>query len=541
MVGAALAVETSTRRPSPRRERTPYGALAAVCERIVRRTDVLSWPSPKYQRDPVGFAIEVLGVKMTDALRNFLEALRDNRNVTWRSGHKTGKTTAFAIAALWFWCTFPRACVPITAVKEDQITFGVWKEIRRLCRGAKVPIGVEPHTSCRAGLHDLRDDRKIWGMTAQRAEGVQGISGPNVLVLVDEASGVPDPVLEAIGTSTAGSGGTVRLAYAGNPTRTSGGFYRSHKTEKEKWFVLHTSSEDTPNARGATGDDVVPGLAGPEWIAEWKANPGEDSPEYAIRVKGEFNSGFEGKIIPVELIDMAEAAWDGAELAGQLQIGIDPAGDKTTGDATAMGVRRGMKVSTILTWRALTTDGIVENALGLLRTHRIAREPKPRIALDAEGYIGAEVEQKLKAHLATHPEDFELVVVRGSKPRWGSLKYDLVRDELWGNLRDWLEAGGAIPARSMLREDINTPEFKMVPCRDKRDRLSATPKKALRQLLGRSPDEGDALTLTVYGFAGVATEAEEEQAQAATHEGLADDDDDGPDVDHVFNPYLGAG
>ncbi len=540
------ALETGTRR----RERTPFGALAAVCERIVERTEVLSWPSPRYQRDPVGFAVEVLGVSMTEALRNFLEALRDNRKVTWRSGHKTGKTTGFAIAALWFWCSFERACVPLTAVKEEQISFGVFKEIRRLCRNATVPMGVDPHLSCRAGLHDTVDDRKIWGLVAQSSEGVQGISGPNVLVLCDEASGIPDGVLEAIGTSCAGSGGLTRIAYAGNPTRTIGGFYRSHHQEKSQWKTLHTSSEDTPNARGATGDDVIPGLAGPEWIAEWKASPGEDSPEYAIRVKGNFHSGFEGKIVSPELWTMAEAVWDATPFVGQLQIGVDPAGDRSEGDSTAMAVRRGMKVITVIQWRGLTTDAIVENVHGFLAQYRTAHEPTPRICVDCEGVIGRDVEVALRAYLLRNPEAFELVVFRGSKKLLSrSSKYDMRRDEGYGHLRDWLDAGGAVPTDLMLQQDSTVADFRVVIGSDRRERLAATSKKDLKKLLGRSPDKGDALILSTFGFAEVATAADDNEAGAASPTAPAkgatnlDDDDTSPydDRGRAMNPYAGAG
>lgn len=527
---------------SAARERNPFGALAAVAECEAKRGQEHTWPSPKYRRDPVRFAQEVLGVKVTGALRNFLEAVLKHRNVTWRSGHKTGKTTSFAVAALWFFCSFERACVPLLAVKEGQIDFGTYKEIRRLHRGAKIPIGGELHVSSRGGLVDHADDRKIWGLTAQKPEAVQGISGPNVLVLVDEASGVPDPVLEAVGTATAGSGGLVRLAYAGNPTRTTGAFYRSHHSDKAKWCLLHTSSEDTPNARGATGADVVPGLAGPEWIAEWKANPGEDSPEYAIRVRGEFNSGFEGKILPVELLDMGEAAYDSTEFVGQLQIGLDPAGDKTEGDASAFAVRRGLKIATVFAVRGLPTDGIVENVIGLLSTHRAAREAIPRVCIDAEGVIGAEVEQKLRAYLLSHADAFELVVVRGSKPPragWGS-KYHLKRDEVWGEFRDFLEAGGAIPTRPMLRQDLNAPDFAAQLGKDGRERLIATSKRDLRRILGRSPDEGDAVTLAAYGWASVASEAEEAQVVAAAARAAAPEDDL-EEASTTFDPYAGAG
>lgn len=524
-----MLLAASTRQ-SNRRERTPFGALAAVCERVAEAGTGIRWPSKKYQRNPVGFFREVLGFEPWSAQIEIAEAVRDHRNVTVKSGHKIGKSTIVAALALWFFCSFERACVPISAVKASQIDAAVWKEVRRLHRGAKVPLGGELHLNSQTGLRDEVDDRRIWGITAQSSEGAAGISGPNVFLICDEASGIHDKFFEVIGTSLAGSGGTVRKIYIGNPTRTVGEFWKSHNTNKKLFKCFTVSSESTPNAQG-TG--TVPGLAGPEWIAEKKAEYGEDSPEYAVRVRGEFTQGFDGKICPAELLDMAEAAWDLQPFEGPLQIGVDPAGDSTVGDASGFACRRGMKVSTVRRKFGLSTDEIVAMAIDMLRAERVEREvATPRIALDAEGPIGAEVEQKLRAHLMAHPGEFELVVVRGSKPRWGSFKYDLVRDELYGDTRDFLNAGGAIPTIVNLRADLGAAEFAVKLCRDKRERLTATPKKELRKMLGRSPDEGDACMLSIFGWQGAGLDEEDrlptnddvpEPARAAATSEDADD------------------
>lgn len=58
--------------------------------------------------------------------------------------------------------------------------------------------------------------------TATKPENMQGFHEDNMLFIVDEASGVADPIMEAIlGTL---SGANNKLLMCGNPTRTSGTF-----------------------------------------------------------------------------------------------------------------------------------------------------------------------------------------------------------------------------------------------------------------------------------------------------------------------------
>lgn len=452
----------------------------------------------------MGYSRDVLGIsRLAPAQVEILEAIRDNRNTSTCSGHKCGKTEAYAIAAHWFVSLFDDARVVLTAVKADQIDKGIYRAIKQLHRRACTPIGQlkdDPRTvmipiggvlneSARSGLA-FADGRQIFGITGRKGEALAGISGTNVFVIADEASGIDDPFFEALGTSLAGSGGTTRLAYASNPTRTEGAFYRSQTTDKS-FKVLQYSSEDTPNARG---EGTIPGLAGPEWIAERKLAWGEDSPQYIIRVKGRFVRDRDGKIVSVGLIAQAAAAWDYAPEEGAFQLGIDPAGDGIIGDETAIAVRRGPKIITVFAQRGLTEDAIVAHALGLIATYRRPSDPTPIIAIDAEGGIGTRVASKLRAHRDLHPNSFEVVPVHGGKKMWGSPDYDTVRDGLWGQCQKWLIAGGAIPEDIKLHADLNAPIFTA----DKNQRYVATEKKALRKLLGRSPDRGDAVCLATW-------------------------------------------
>lgn len=525
------------RRRSRHRNRSPFAALAEVAERVARKAPVVTFPSPRWKADPVGFAHEVLGIGLWSAQVEILESIRDHRNTTVRSGHKCGKSAALAVAGLWFYASFPRARVVITAVKASQIDEVIWKEVRRLHRESKIPIGGTLYDLARSGLR-AEDDRQIWGITARDGEGLAGISGPNVLVLSDEASGIPDKFFEVLGSSLAGSGGTARKCYISNPTKTTGEFYKSHTTNAHLFNRIHVSSTDTPNARG-TG--MIPGLAGKEWIDEKRAEYGEDSPEFKVRVLGEFVHDREGKIISLDLLAAATEAWDEAPEKGDLQIGIDSAGDGVNGDETAIAIRRGGKIVTVIAWRSLTEDGIVLHALEFLATHRARGiQGIPRIAVDVEGGIGTRVMAKLRVAVEALPP-VDLVGVRSGKKFWGSPEFDTIRDGLWGQARAWLLGGGTIPADVKLTQELNAPVF----TGDKNQRYVATDKKTLRKDLGRSPDRADAVCLAIWGYASIDTsDVGTPPPVAAALNGPAldpyDDGDDARAADRVFDPYGGG-
>jgi phage terminase large subunit len=515
--------------------RTPFGALASVARGAMSDASVVRWPSSRWANDPVLFAREVLGVELWSAQVEIVESIRDHRNTTVRSGHKCGKSTAIAVAALWFYCTFERARIIITAVKASQVEKVIWKEIRRLFFAARrggFPIDGEIFEVARSGLR-APDEREIFGLTARDGEGLAGISSPNVLVLADEASGIKDQFFEVLGTSLASDGGTVRKCYISNPTRTVGEFYRSHTVNKALFHCIAISSEDTPNARG-TGR--IPGLAGLDWINERRTEYGEDSPQFRVRVKGEFVHDKDGKIISLNIIALAQAAWEEAPETGILQLGIDPAGDGIKGDESAISVRRGSKVLTVLAYRGKTEDEIVAAALDILATYRRPRDIKPRIALDCEGGIGTRVLEKFRAELEKDDTAFELVAVRSGKKFWGSPEYDTIRDGLWGQTQKFLQGGGAIPEDGRLAQELNAPTF--TP--DENQRYVATPKKVLKKELGRSPDRADAVCLSIWGFEADEARPEEPPPRKSVEVETDAELDDDLAQGGAFDPYAGA-
>jgi phage terminase large subunit len=486
----------------------------------------------------------VLGTELWDGQIRIVNSVLEHRNTAVRSGHKVGKSTALACVALWFFCTFPAARVVLTAVTASQVDEVMWRELKFLYQQSligKHPIDGLCGERARTGMNS-HDGRQILGRTARRGEALAGISGANVLICVDEASGVNDEFFTVLDSSLAGSGGFVRKCYISNPTRTIGEFYRAFTTSADLFSRIHISSEDTPNARG-TG--VIPGLAGPEWIAERKREHGEDSALYAVRVRGDFVHGRDGRVVSSELIASAREAWDAGGETDQgphLQIGVDPAGDGPGGDETAIVVRRGMRILNVLGWRSLTEAGIASEAIGVLREYAREGDAMPRLCVDATGGIGARVAGYLRAHLnvEANANDYALIEVYAHEKLYGDSEYARTRDGLWGHLRAWLRAGGQLPADIRLIQDINTPSFEL----DLQERCVATSKKQMRKILSRSPDRGDAACLATWRWedaprpSNALTDARKAASGAHSHAIYSDIQEA---ISETYDPYGGAG
>jgi len=453
--------------------------------------DGTSWPSKKYQRDPIGFFRDVLGWKPSAKQAEIAEKVRDNLRVAVHSNNKAGKTTLAAALAIWFFCSFPDARVRITAVKAEQINAGVWREIRRLCKNAKVTINVRPPAwHAGTGMH-ADDGREIVGFSSDSKEGAQGISGGNLFYIVDEASGLPDEIYEAIQGNRAG--GNARLFCISNPTRCEGWFYEACRSSKlaSLWQVVHLCAYDSPNFNGGH----VPGLASPAWVEEMKIEHGEDSVFFKQRVLGQFTEGEEGKIISLHAIVTGQKAWATASEDGPLVIGLDPAGPGQGGDDTVFAPLRGFKCYNVHGHRGLTSQGILTHLEGYIGEYARDGRDIAIVAVDRAGAVGNEVYGILRAAAQQPRAQFRVVgVASGQRATRLPHVYELIRDELWACCAQWLKDGGGIPEHHKLERDLHAPAWE----RSIRDRDKATHKDEIRKALGRSPDYGDALCLAVW-------------------------------------------
>lgn len=509
---ASLATELR-KRSSPRLPETCTFAddLARAIVNAQIGESRLVFPDSLYRDDPVGFFRNVLGVDPWERQREILEAVRDHDRVAVASGHKIGKSSSAAGLALWYFASWPDARVVMSSTTSRQVDQILWREVRMMrarsgrcleCK-AKDPDGLLipvpcPHSAvldgdqgelARTGLKSRVDFREIVGFTAREAEAVAGISGSNLLYIIDEASGVPDLIFEAIEGNRAGG---AKIVMFGNPTRNEGEFFEAFHSKSRLYRTMRVSSEETPNA--VSGKLLVPGLATREWIQEKKDEWGENSPMYQVRILGKHATAEVGKIFSLFAIGEAEARWADTPDAGRLYLGVDPAGESGSGDEATFVARRGYKMLSMQARLGLSPVQHLVHILQMLTVLRLKRET-PVVVVDREGPIGHDVYIALRDHAEEHKHDFELVSVRASDRAIRQPHiYDRMRDELAANLEAWLREGGALLEDTKLETELHALQWTQLAS----GRLKLTPKRDLRKVLGRSPDRYDGLSLAVW-------------------------------------------
>lgn len=124
--------------------------------------------------------------------------------------------------------------------------------------------------------------------TATKPENMQGFHEDNMLFIVDEASGVADPIMEAIlGTL---SGENNKLLMCGNPTRTSGTFYDAFNADRAIYKCHTVSSADSPRTNKQNIESLI-------------RKYGRNSNVVLVRVFGEFPKQEEDVFIMLSLIE----------------------------------------------------------------------------------------------------------------------------------------------------------------------------------------------------------------------------------------------
>lgn len=275
-------------------------------------------------RDPVFKAREVLGWWPWSKQREILWSVRNHPRTAVPSAHGLGKTATAARVVLDFVTEGPCRVIT-TAPIWSQVEELLWAEIGVAHRDARIPIGGE---LIKTKLTFDRDWFAV-GFSTDEAERFAGHHAPRLLLVVDEASGVDEKIyIAAKGFLTASHGARVLLI--GNPTKPAGTFFRACR-EASPYNVIQMSAYDSPNITGERVPAAV-GAALPtlQWIEEMEEEYGRDSPEFRVRVMGEF------------ALTLGRSYFNSAQLDNAMEAAIDPLhvgrinGDPTRGSGSQL-------------------------------------------------------------------------------------------------------------------------------------------------------------------------------------------------------------
>lgn len=429
------------------------------------------------EEGPVLFVTEILGATPTDYQADLLRAVaRGDRKISIRSGHGTGKSTALSWAMLWF-VLFRFPCkVVVTAPTTAQLYDALFAELKRwigeLPPALKVLLEVKTD---RVELVAAASEAFISARTsrAEQPEALAGVHSDNVMLVVDEASGVPEPVFEAASGSMSGHNAVTILA--GNPTRSSGTFFETHTRLAGHWLTMHWSCLDSPRVSK-------------EFIEEMKTRYGEESNAYRIRVLGEFPQGDDDTIIPLHLAEAAKGRDVMASPTTRPVWGLDVA--RFGSDRTVLAKRCGPVVTEVEAWKGLdlmqTVGRVKAQYDGLIPSER-----PTEILIDVIG-LGSGVYDRMR-ELGLPVRSINV----SEAPAFGDT-YNNLRTELVFRFRGWLEQRGSrIPNDPELIAEMTSIRYSF----GSTGKMKAESKDDMRRRGLKSPDKADAVFLTFAGDA----------------------------------------
>ncbi len=267
----------------------------------------------RFQYDPLGFVLyafewgsgELAGHAgprswQRDVLTEIGQRLRDGGDLgsviqtAVASGHGIGKSALVSWLILWAISTYEDTRGVVTANTEVQLRTKTWAE---LAKWHRLAINSPWFTLTATALFSSQPGHdKTWRIDAiaqneHNPEAFAGLhnQGRRILVIFDEASGIPDIIWEVVGGALSDARTQIVWAVFGNTTQPQGRFRDCFGKYAHRWTTRQI------DARTVEGVNI-------EQIAKDVADHGEDSDYVRIRWRGVFPRAGECQLIPSDLV-----------------------------------------------------------------------------------------------------------------------------------------------------------------------------------------------------------------------------------------------
>lgn len=415
----------------------------------------------RYRHNPNLFCSEVLeGVENDVNQINVCNAINENSRVSVASAMGTGKTFLAAALALWFFSTRSNAKVVVTANTGDQLRNTLFPYIRRLAVQSKIHSWLDAQATAvylkgeteRGGIQQL-----IWNEANPDAS--RGAHAEHLLIIVDEASGVADIILDNLDSTLTQSENKILLF--SNPSRNSGYFFNSFSDPR--YTNIRLTYENSRWTNKEHGKQLI-------------AKHGRDSDIVRVNLFGEFPLHSSYTILSTSEINDFLSEPEDSE--GRAVIGVDIGGG---GDKTVWAVRKGMTITSIEEASTPSEAQIID-----ITKRMIAKHSAVAVNIDETG-IGYFIPRNLR-------QQIKGVEINGVNFGEASPAEDCknMRAYLYKRLKDLVGEGLKMGRNDNVRSQLIATEYSY----DDRGRWQLVSKEKIIKAVGHSPDELDAIALT---------------------------------------------
>jgi len=317
-------------------------------EKIAKEQDVLEEASLL-----ANFPKNFLGLDVYPWQEKVLEALEAKEcQVALKAANGSGKTSVVAASViLWHMVRFPESLVVTTAGVWRQVEGQLWPTLKKYVSGLGHGWRVTSNE-----LHYQNGSRAV-GFSTNDAGKFEGWhrQGPteNLLMIVDEAKTVPDPIFTAIARCQPS-----RLLLMSSCGAAAGSFYEAFTKQRKFWDCHSVTAFDCPHLSR-------------EWIDEKIEMYGENSPLVRSMIYGEFVDD-SGEGLVLNLKSLEECLQNPPELSTGMKVAfIDFAAG---GDECVFAYRNGNKVMEMVTWRERNTNTTIGKIINLIKKNNLTQD-----------------------------------------------------------------------------------------------------------------------------------------------------------------------
>lgn len=454
---------------------------------------------------PLAYAIECCGVIPSHQQAQILMALPKYRFVAVRSGHGIGKSFLIGLLVNWYLDTqkvVGKSCrIPITGSSFDQLRDVILPAISNM-NSMKWDILSKNYCLTSDSFYH-KDEPENWfaSLRTARAENPTALQGfHECFFIIEEAFGVPEPIFQ-VARGAMGDPGSFGLM-VGNPTSNSGYAYNTFHSKTTPWHCMHFSSADSLASEEYSYKYVDPlgdiheikthGRQTIQWVNDMKAEYGEQSNTFKVRVLGEFASLSADVVIDGKyLANVSSGNYiDSADQDKRKKVmGVDVA--RSGDDDTAICIRQGRKVLWVESW----------HGADLFETRQRVEARYKEFGcdcclIDTIG-VGAGVYDEMRINPRFNVRE---VVVSNSAPEDTDAACVRLRDYLWWKGRKFFKdykASFSMDGRQDewdgLKNELCIPTYKF----NEKGKVKVESKDELKKRGVRSPNRADAFLMTL--------------------------------------------
>lgn len=446
----------------------------------------------RFKEDPVYWA-RSHGIELWSKQREILEAVRDHSQVGVASCHEVGKSFSAALVTAWWVDAHPdgEAKVVTSAPTDKQVKAILWSEINKM----HARLGLRGRTNLSEWY--LGNFMAAFGRKPadQDPTAFQGIHARYMLVVLDEACGIPTELWDAASSLIANVHG--KMLAIGNPDDEHSRFADNMLRDPD-WHKIFIGYRDTPNFTDEPVSDFLREmLIHPRWVEERRRKWGEDSALFTSKCLGRFPRGQSPFVcIPVTWAEVCRSVElpEGTPVEGGIDVGAG-------GDRTIIRERRGPRAGRTATF----VDSNPMRTVGHL-VEKINEWGLEKVKVDVIG-VGWGVAGRLRELSSRHNQpgaqrgetthSAEVVDFNAAEKARDSDRFFNRRAEMWwlGRELSRTQAWDLETVDDDTLQELTTPLYEIT---DSNGRVKIQKKDEVIKVLGRSPDEAEALLMAFY-------------------------------------------